>query len=230
MKISDTTLNILYNYATINSNIVFRPGRKLRTMTETKNIFAETYVEEEWPVAFGLYDLPEFLGVLRLIKDPDLQIDENKIIIQNADSRIEYFCSDPHDLTEPPLEKDIKLPTTDIEMVLTSATFSKLRQAQSVLKHKALRVMPSDNEGKVTLAVVDPSKTNQTTNSFAIEVDGTFNSADISNNLLTWQFDHLRMIGGDYTVKVSAPKNSVMISEFQNVGADIKYFVALDKN
>jgi hypothetical protein len=230
MKFSDRTIALLHNYSTINSNIVFRPGRKLRTMTETKNIFAETTIEEDIPTVFGLYDLPEFLGVMRLIDDPDLEITDSKIVIQNADSRIEYFCSDPHDLTEPPLEKSITLPSTDIELTLAATTLNKLREAQKVLKHKTLRVMPSDAEGKVKLAVVDPSATNQTTNSFAIDVDGSFNNDALATQLLTWQFDHLKMVTGDYTLRVSAPSNSVILSEFTNLNDDLTYFVALDKN
>ena len=65
MKLSEQTVNILKNFSTINQNILVKEGSQLRTMSTMKNILAEAPVTEDFPQDFGIYDLNEFLGVLR---------------------------------------------------------------------------------------------------------------------------------------------------------------------
>ena len=44
MEISANTVNILKNFASVNSNIIIKPGKKLMTISEAKNILAEATV------------------------------------------------------------------------------------------------------------------------------------------------------------------------------------------
>ena len=80
MKLSDKTVGILKNFSTINQNILIKEGSKLRTMSTMKNILAEADVSEAFPTDFGIYDLNEFLGVLTLAKDADLNFDNQSIL------------------------------------------------------------------------------------------------------------------------------------------------------
>ena len=66
MKLSKQTIAILSNYSDINQSILVKQGNKLRTISVMKNILAEAEVEEEFPKDFAIYDLPQFLKVLRL--------------------------------------------------------------------------------------------------------------------------------------------------------------------
>ena len=78
MKLSDATLDVLKNFSTVNQNILEKEGSKLRTMSTMKNILAEAEVTEAFPQDFGIYDLNEFLGVLTLVKDADLDFSRDK--------------------------------------------------------------------------------------------------------------------------------------------------------
>ena len=62
MKLSDRTINLLKNFATINQSILFKQGKSLRTISVMKNILAEATIEEELPKDFGIYDLSQFLN------------------------------------------------------------------------------------------------------------------------------------------------------------------------
>ena len=73
MKLSEDTIAILKNFATINSNLVFKPGQKLKTIAESKTIMAQADIIEDFPQEVGLYDLNEFLSVLSMIPEPDIQ-------------------------------------------------------------------------------------------------------------------------------------------------------------
>ena len=50
MKISKKTLEILKNYASINSNILVNAGNTITTISPVKNVLAEAKVEETFDV------------------------------------------------------------------------------------------------------------------------------------------------------------------------------------
>ena len=95
MNISNETLDVLQNFASINPNILISPGQDLKTIAEAKNIMAEAHVPETFPVEFGIYDLNEFLQVIGLIQTPDLDFGVERVVIKYADvSRVNYYYSE----------------------------------------------------------------------------------------------------------------------------------------
>ena len=60
MELNEDTLQILKNFASINSNIVFDEGSTIKTISEAKNILSEATISESFPQKFGVYDLNEF--------------------------------------------------------------------------------------------------------------------------------------------------------------------------
>ena len=57
MKLSKNTIEVLKNFATINTNILVREGSTLSTISTGKNIFARADIEESFPQEFAVYDL-----------------------------------------------------------------------------------------------------------------------------------------------------------------------------
>jgi len=49
MKLSNTTLNVLKNFAGINSGIEFKRGNKISTISSTKTILAKATLTDEFP-------------------------------------------------------------------------------------------------------------------------------------------------------------------------------------
>ena len=49
MELTDTTLNILKNYATINPNIVINEGNTLKTISVARNVLSSAETTEEFP-------------------------------------------------------------------------------------------------------------------------------------------------------------------------------------
>ena len=79
MQISKETLEVLSNFASINPNILISPGQQLKTIAEAKNIMASAEITEDFPQEFGIYDLNEFLSVLGLVDDPNLDFSEDSV-------------------------------------------------------------------------------------------------------------------------------------------------------
>ena len=85
MNLSQDTVGVLKNFASINPNIVMKVGNTVKTISEAKNILASADIGEDIPVEFGIYDLNEFLNVVGLFEEPVLQFEDKRMRI--ADGR-----------------------------------------------------------------------------------------------------------------------------------------------
>ena len=99
MKLTDMTVEVLKNYSTINSNIVFTEGNTISTIAESRNILATSTVDMTFATKFGVYDLNEFLGVIDLVDEPQIKVEETHAVISDSTgrSKIKYFFTDPAD-------------------------------------------------------------------------------------------------------------------------------------
>lgn len=218
MQLTDRTMSVLKNYATINPNIVIEKGNVVKTISEAKNVLSSAQLDVEFPETFGIYDLNEFLNVLSLTDDPNLKFESEYVVVSDGvgRSRTKYFYSALDVLTKP--SKDIIMPEPDVTFTLDRNTLAKIRRAASVLGHTELSVSRIDNV--VSLSVLD-SKDN-TSNVFTIDVDGNFTEDEFN---FIFNISNLKMVDGDYKVSLS----SKLISHFVNTETATEYWVALEK-
>jgi len=215
MKLSDSTLTVLKNFAGINNSILVKEGKKLRTISVAKNILAEANITEEFPRDVAIYDLNQFLNGLGLHSDPDLDFSpESYIAIKEGKRRVKYFYADPQVITAPP-EKEINLPTEDVCFQLDSTALDKLLKAAAVYQLPDLSAV--GEAGVVKLVVRD--KRNDTSNEYAVVV-GETNKDFVFN----FKVENIKIIPGAYDVVVS----SKLLSKFSNTRYDLKYYIALE--
>ena len=218
MELSENTLQILKNYAGINSNIVFNEGNNIQTISEAKNVLSAASTVEDFPQDFGIYDLNEFLNVLGLVDVPNLSFEKDYVLISDSSgrSKVKYFFSDTEMLTTP--SKTITMPEADVTFSLDADTLGKIRRAAGALGHKELKVEPSG--GAVSLTVT--STENSTANTFSIDVDG---KANVDKYNFIFNISNLKMLSGDYDVEISKK----LISKFTNSQSNVSYWIALEK-
>jgi hypothetical protein len=215
MKLSDSTLTILKNFAGINNSILVKEGKRLRTISVAKNILAEAEIKENFPKDFAIYDLNQFLNGLSLHQDPDLDFNqESYLSIKEGKRRVKYFFADPNVIISPP-EKDITLPTEDISFQLDSASLEKLVKAAQVYQLPDLSAI--GEAGVIKLVVRD--KKNDTSNEYAIVVGET--DKEFSFN---FKVENIKIIPGAYDVVVS----SKLLSKFTNTKYNLTYYIALE--
>ena len=152
MKLSEKTINLLENFSSINQSILVKRGSKLRTICVMKNILAEADVDENFERDFGIYDLPQFLNGVNLMKDPDLDLkNETYMIIREGKStKVKFAFADPDVIITPP-EKPITLPSSDVTFALDSAQLGKLLKASSVYQLPDLAAVGNGKEIKLSL-------------------------------------------------------------------------------
>ena len=215
MKLSDSTLTVLKNFAGINNSILVKEGKKLRTISVAKNILAEANITEEFPRDVAIYDLNQFLNGLSLHADPDLDFSpDSYITIKEGKRRVKYFYADPQVIVAPP-EKEINLPTEDVCFQLDSTALDKLLKAAAVYQLPDLSAIGEN--GVVKLVVRD--KKNDTSNEYAVVVGET-------DSVFTFNFrvENIKIIPGAYNVVVS----SKLLSKFSNTQYDLQYYIALE--
>ena len=219
MELTAKTLDVLKNYATINSNIVIEKGAVVKTVSEAKNVLSSCSLDTEFPRTFGIYDLNEFLSTLSLLDSPRITFDDNYAMISDGSgrSRIKYHYTSPDILTSP--KKDIIMPETEVNFVLDRDTLHRVKRAASVLGHTEMSITVQDNV--LVLNVIDNN--DKTSNAFSIDVDGSFVNDKFN---FVFNISNLKMVDGDYEVGIS----SKLISHFVNKESGIEYWVALEKS
>ena len=217
MKLSNTTISVLKNYASINQNLVIKEGKEITTMSAMKNIVARAEVEEEFPQEVAIYDLNEFLSALSLFKSPNLQFQDTYVNIteeNNPKTSLKYFYSDPSVVTTP--SKMITMPSNEVTFTLESATLSNITKAAAVIGSADLVL--ENSSGTPSLTVKD--KKNDTANSYSMGVE-TKGEGKFS---FFFKVENLKLIDGKYNVEVSS-KN---ISHMKNESTPIEYWIALE--
>ena len=218
MKLSEHTVEVLKNFATINQNLVIKEGNELTTMSAMKNIVAKAKVEESFEKEVAIYDLNEFLASISLFTSPILDFNEGFVTIKeenNPKNSLKYFYSDPSVVTSP--NKTITMPSKEVSFKLNGENLNKLKRAAGVIQAPDLVLEKKNTD--VFLTVKD--KKNDTANTFSIDVDTV---ADGSDFKFYFKVENLKLMDGDYEVDISS-KN---ISHLASSNKDVEYWVALE--
>jgi hypothetical protein len=215
MKLSNETLNVLKNFASINNGMEFKHGNKLSTISPGKTIFASATVKDQFPHDFCVYDLNQFLAVHSLNKDPDIDFDDANIIFKSGRSKLVYRKT-ARDMIVTAPDKEVKLPSIDVEFTLTEDAYQSIIKSANILKSTHIAVQ-SDG-GPISVACFDASDDSQHTNSIEVaESTG-------KKFKLVFLTDNFKMIPGSYDVQISAKG----LGSFSNKNADIHYWVAIE--
>lgn len=213
MKISKNTLLILKNYSTINQSIVVHAGSRLSTISAVKNIFSSITVEEKFS-EFAIYDLNEFLGVLSLFEDPNLEFGKSYVVISEGTAKQKYYYADPSLIQSPP-DKDIELPSIELETFVSRDDLTRVLKAASINNVGDISFM---GNGK-TVSIAAHDKNNPSSNTFKIDLGE--DEATFSFNFASENF---KMIPGDYNISICAAG----FAKFSHKDSDLTYFITLE--
>jgi hypothetical protein len=213
MKLSKETVNLIKNFAGINSNLLLKSGNKLATISGQKNVMADATVTETFP-DFAIYDLNEFLGAMSLFEDPELDFQDKYVSIKQGSMNIKFFAADASNLTAP--QKAITFPEAEINFRMTSSMLDMIKKTSSVLRAADVSIV---GDGSKVVAVVGDKK-NASGNSFSEPVGDTDKTFKVNLKV-----ENLKMLPGDYDVSISSKK----ISRFKSPNTDLVIVIKMDK-
>lgn len=217
VQLSSATLEVLKNFATINSGLMFTKGTKQRTISSTKTVFAEAILDEDLPASFGIYDLNNLLAVLTFdAATPTLSYDDPVLKVKFRDTEVTKFrCCKPEMLVLPP-NKELDLGVCDVEFDLSSEVLSRILKSASILASPNI-VVESDGTD-ITLSTFD------TANDSSHQYSCTIAPGEGKKYRMVFRTENWKMLPGSYRVSLS----SKGIAKFVNTARSLTYWLALE--
>jgi len=224
MKISDTTMAILKNYASINESLIFREGNRLNTVTNSGNLISFVNVAETFDIEAPIYNLNQFLNTISLFSDPVLDFKSNHVLIKDeGSSSVKYFYASAEVIDiqdrEPKMKENI------LEFILEAEDLQALIKASGVLNLEDL-VLSSAGDN-LTLSAVDSK--NPTSNNFSKIVGDNTLDVDFEFN---FKAASLKLIPGNYNVVFSGTTDKSgrqkFLASFSLIDSTLIYYIALD--
>tara|TARA_R100001015_G_C4589866_1_gene145468 strand:+ start:333 stop:1034 length:702 start_codon:yes stop_codon:yes gene_type:complete len=220
MKMSNTTLEYLKNYSTINSNIIIEPGNTLKTLSPVKNVMSECTISETFEQTIAIWDLNKFLGTVSLFDNPTFEFHENHVVIsdEGKSAKTKYHYAEPELIQS--VTQTINMPDPVVDFRLTEGNLNQIMKAASVLQLPDLCVR--NESGTLELVALDSK--DSSCNTYSV------NLGDVDEDAPAFDFffktENMKMLPGDYDVEIT----SKLVSKFTSVNNDLSYWIALENN
>ena len=214
MKIDVGTVNVLKNFAKINSSIVVKEGNVLKTISPLKAIMAKATVNTYFEKPFAIYSLDRFLSILSLFNDPELDFGESSVTIHDDSRSTVYVYADDSTIIQPS-NKKIVLPSVDVEFTLLNDNLKSVEKAAAILQLPEI-VVVGDGES-VSLQAADTKTPSSDTFSIRLgSSESTFKAVFKSENM--------KIIPDDYRVAISSQGLSYFKSDV------VEYWIAVEQH
>lgn len=219
MKLSENTLSVLKNFATINSGLVLQIGNVQKTISPEKSILVEVELEDAIPSQFGIYDLNQFLGNVTTLGNPDLTFDDKAVVMNDGEISFNYYSCSPNLIVSPP-DKELKLKQIDVSFKLTNAILSKLLKLAAMNSLTHLSVVGKNGE----IRLQTHEKANDTSNQASFKL----NDYDGTDFIASFKVENIKLLADDYDVEIQLGAFAKFVATSGTFKDKIKYFIALE--
>lgn len=224
MQLSKKTIDILRNFADINSSIIIPAGNTIITRPLANNIRAKYEAPEEFPCDIAIYDLYDFLSGLTTFDNPEFDFKADHVVVSqktpgsNAVRRLKYNYSDAS-LIPPPPSKWYSIRNPLLEFTLAEADVKTILHVAGNYKLPDVSISPAED----SVDMVVHNSADSSSPRYSVALSDLKTSDDFSINL---KVDTLKILKDNYTVKVEM--SPVPIIEFSST-SDLNYLIALDR-
>jgi len=228
MKLSQGTISVLKNFAGVNVNLVIEPGKTIRTIGASRNIFAKASVDDDFPTQVCIYDLNSFLNAITLFDDVDLDFQDKFVNVQSGDAVIKYFYADPSVVTAAP-NKEIVLDEELFSCELTAKDIDGLVKVAVALAAPTIAI--SAAKGKVKITVNDRKNSSSHTYSKTLKSEDDKKVNDFDAVL---RVENFKLLPGKYicTVgkKIHKDKSVVGVVKWDNQDTPLTYWMTVEND
>lgn len=218
MKFSNETLGLFKNFASINTNMVFKQGDAVSTISNAKNVFAKATIKESIPNEFAIYDLNSMLAMLTLVDGQDIEFGDKCLTVTSPAGKFEYYYSNPEIVTGAPAGEiehvdvyKFKMTSEDIQMIMKAAAITGAPTISITNKNQA-----------VTLSVSD--RKNDTASNFKKALGTSFDNFDVFIAV-----ENLKVIPDAYEVSVAKTANGkAKFLHFKHESRQLQYWIACE--
>lgn len=217
MKLSEHTLSVLKNFASINSGVVIQKGKVQKTIHPEQTILVEAHIEDDIPEKFGIYDLNQFLGNITTLNNPDLTFTSSSVVMNDGLIELNYYSCSTNLIISPPEGKDLIMKNADVSFSMPSSSLQKLLKIASMNSLPNISVIGNS----AGLHFRTHELKNDTSNYASLRI-GDYDGDSFS---VSFKTENLRLIPDDYDVQIKLGG----FSFWSNKSGTLKYFVAMEK-
>lgn len=216
MKLSNNTLAILKNFSGINAGLIFKPGNEIRTIHPKKTILAIADVEETFETVARIYDLNRFLAAYSLFEDPEIEFNEDHLVMRDGDSIVRVTYAGAMMVMDPPSKpkEELNVSTPIVSFDINWKTLESVVKAAGILKLADISFSCKDGE-----LYVSAVNTKITADTYKHKIW----TGECDNFDLFIAVENLRLLPNDYTVSIDIHKGIVTFSN-----KTLTYYIATE--
>lgn len=218
---SPNTLQVLSNFADLNPACCLEEGNVIRTVNASRTVLAIVKVPETIPTTFRIYNLPNFISLLKMpiFSECDIDISPEKMIIKNEKALQTFWASSESLVSLPPEGFKPEITTPDLEGTLKTESLSHVLKVVSTLKHDTIDFVSKSN--RVTL--VTRCKDDQDTSNTHEFVIGKTTLPDFS---ISVKPENLKVLPVDYNFKIGdGARGKVLLLTSQDKEETVTYMI-----
>ena len=236
IELTPQDILILKNAASMAECLVIDPGKNIVCKNAAKgaSVLLSAMTSAEFPKQICVADVSKFIAVLDSLESPQLQLDDDFMILSSKGSKAKYrYVYAELAAVEPWICKHKSMPinsAADAEFVLTKDDLNSILSACRILKLEALYIESSDEGVRVVARKevvnneVDRKKVFGSDH-YELQVEGATSTGEWSAPL---RVADLKLIADDYKLSVHLAKNERCVA-FEGVNRPIKYWIRLQQ-
>lgn len=212
MKLSESTLSVLNNFKNLNDSLLFYPGNEIKSLSSDKSVYMTATIEDALPKKFAIFSVREFLQVLTVVKDADIEFLDDHMFISNGHNSVVFRYANQA-IVDDVYQKKIALGSAAFEVELPVAEIKNMFKMAGYLGINDVNVQPGDS-GKLILHDRKASHNH----SFTINLN-----APVDSNPVSFNVSVLSMLDIGYKLAYFPDKNMV---RFSGIEFPVNYHVS----
>lgn len=217
MNFSQKTIDILTNFSSINTSIVFKPGKRISTAANLGGILAFADIDTEITDTFGIYNLPQFLALVSTMNNPEYTVNGKHLDIKGMTNgkprRAEIPIAEPRLIKQAP-DGLAKLPPALVEITLTEEDLKDVLKSASILNLPEIAFV--GNREKIYLSAFNTKNSSDAT--YEVEIGET--TAEFK---IMFDIKDVIVIPDSYNIKICEK-----ITEFKS--DSVTYYIAVNSS
>lgn len=207
--LNDTTVEILKNFASINSQVVFKAGNAQRACNDTRNFIADVELPEPLPQECALYELNRLLGIIDTCKTdklPTIAFGTSSLVVEHDHGRVTIPYAHSDVVAAPPsVQFHMKKPIASFD--LPQELWNRIKRTASVLQTTSLYIIVNSDGELVLKLVNEKDKGGDASGSATYNMPNT-QVVDAVENTWAVKFESLELLPGNYTVEIGEIGNN----------------------
>jgi hypothetical protein len=212
MKLSETTLSVLNNFKNLNDSLLFYPGNEIKSLSTDKSVYMTATIQDEIPQKFAIFSVREFLQVLTVVKDADIDFKEDHMFISNGHNSVVFRYANEA-IVDDVYQKKIVLGDSAFDVNLPVSEIKNMFKMAGYLGIYDVNVQSGD-QGRLVLH----DKKASHNHSFTINLETPIESNGVSFNI-----SMLSMLDIGYKLSYFPAKNMV---RFSGIEFPVNYHVS----